>query len=90
MSEVTLSEIERRLSVCEQAVKDLSDKITATDHNLVVTTTTLNSVLATLGELKGAVESLKARPATMWDKLIYAVIGAAVAAGITFLIGGRA
>ena len=32
MSEVTLSEIERRLAVCEQAVKDLSDKITATDH----------------------------------------------------------
>ena len=49
MSEVTLSEIERRLAVCEQAVKDLSDKITATDHNLVATTTTLNSVLATLG-----------------------------------------
>ena len=45
MSEVTLSEIERRLSVCEQAVKDLSDKITATDHNLVATTTTLNSML---------------------------------------------
>ena len=65
MSEVTLSEIERRLAVCEQAVKDLSDKITATDHNLVATTTTLNSVLATLGELKGAVESLKARPATL-------------------------
>ena len=83
MSEVTLSEIERRLAVCEQAVKDLSDKITATDHNLAATTTTLNSVLATLGELKGAVESLKARPATMWDKLVYAVIGAAVAAGIT-------
>ena len=89
MSEVTLSEIERRLAVCEQAVKDLSDKITATDHNLVATTTTLNSVLATLGELKGAVESLKARPATMWDKLIYAVIGAAGAAIITYLIGGK-
>ena len=57
--------------------------------NLVATTTTLNSVLATLGELKGAVESLKARPATMWDKLIYAVIGAAGAAIITYLIGGR-
>lgn len=56
----------------------------------MATTTTLNSVLATLGELKGAVESLKARPATMWDKLIYAVIGAAGAAIITYLIGGRA
>ena len=55
----------------------------------MATTTTLNSVLATLGELKGAVESLKARPATMWDKLIYAVIGAAAAAAITYLIGGR-
>ena len=88
MSEVTLSEIERRLAVCEQAVRDLSDKITATDHNLVATTT-LNSVLATLGELKGAVESLKARPATMWDKLIYAIIGAAAAAVITYFTGGR-
>ena len=32
MSEMTLSEIERRPTVCEQAGKDLSDKITATDH----------------------------------------------------------
>ena len=35
MSKVTLSEIERRLAVCVQAVKDLSDKITATDHTVV-------------------------------------------------------
>ena len=64
--------------------------VTVKNSNLVATTTTLNSVLATLGELKGAVESLKARPATMWDKLVYAVIGAAGAAIITYLIGGRA
>lgn len=89
MSEVTLSEIERRLGVCEKNIKELSDKIINTDNNLVATTTTLNSVLTTLGELKGSVDALKARPATMWDKLIYAVIGAVGAAVITFLIGGR-
>lgn len=53
----------------------------------MATTTTLNSVLTTLGELKAAVEALKSRPATMWDKLIYAVIGAAGAALITYFIG---
>ena len=46
-------------------------------------------MLSRIDELDSAVESLKARPATMWDKLIYAVIGAAGAAIITYLIGGR-
>ena len=89
MSETTLTEIERRISVCEQNIKELSEKLITTDNNLVATTTTLNSVLTTLGELKGAVESLKARPATFWDKLIYTVIGALAAAVITYLIGGK-
>lgn len=89
MSEVTLSEIERRLGVCEKNIKELSDKIINTDNNLVATTTTLNSVLTTLGELKGSVDALKARPATMWDKLIYGIIGAVGATIITYLIGGR-
>ena len=89
MSDLTLSEIERRISVCEMSIKDLSEKLIATDNNLVATTTTLNSVLTTLGELKAAVESLKARPATFWDKLIYTVIGALAAAFITYIIGGK-
>ena len=68
-------------------LEDISEKLVATDNNLVATTTTLNSVLTTLGELKAAVEALKSRPATMWDKLIYAIIGAAGAALITYFIG---
>ena len=87
MSEITLAEIERRLVACEENIKEQFGKINKTDHNLVAVTTTMNSVMESLGELKAAVESLKSRPATWWDKLISALIGAAVAGFVAYLVG---
>lgn len=81
MSEITLHELEHRIKVCEENISEIYAKINKTDNNLVATTTTLNSVLSTLGEVKGSVDALKSRPATMWDKFIYALLGA-LASGI--------
>ena len=86
MSEVTIAEIERRLKVCEENVKELFGKTNKTEHNLVAVTTTMNSVMESLGEPKAAVESLKSRPATLWDKLIAALIGGLVTGFITYML----
>lgn len=83
---LTLEEVERRLQALEENVKELFGKANKADHDLVAVTTTLNNVMESLGELKAAVESLKSRPATLWDKLIAALIGGLVTGFITYLL----
>ena len=87
MTEVTLPELTRRVEAVEENVKELYGKTNKTDHDLVAVTTTMNSIMETLGELKAAIESLKNRPATLWDKLIAALIGAAASGFIVYLTG---
>lgn len=86
MSDLSLLEIEHRLQQAEENIKELFGKVNGVDKSLVATTTTLNNLLTLVGELKAAVESLKARPTAWWDKLIFAVIGAVVTALITYFI----
>lgn len=86
MSDLSLLEIEHRLQQDEENIKELFGKVNGVDKSLVATTTTLNNLLALVGELKAAVESLKARPAAWWDKAIFALIGAVVSAVVTYLI----
>ena len=86
MSDLSLLEIEHRLQQAEENIKELFGKVNGVDKSLVATTTTLNNLLTLVGELKAAVESLKSRPATWWDKLIFALIGAAASAIVTYLI----
>lgn len=86
MSELNLVEIEHRLIECEGNIKELFGKVNGVDKSLVATTTTLNNLLALVGELKAAVESLKSRPAAWWDKLIFALIGAAASAIVTYFV----
>lgn len=86
MSEISLTEIEHRLIQAEENIKELYGKCNGIDKNLVATTTTLNNLLALVGELKAAIEALKARPVAWWDKLIFAIIGAVVSAVITYLV----
>ena len=86
MSDLSLLEIEHRLQQDEENIKELFGKVNGVDKSLVATTTTLNNLLTLVGELKAAVESLKSRPATWWDKLIFALIGAAASAIVTYLI----
>lgn len=86
MSEMTIAEIEHRLLAAEENIKELFGKVNGVDKTLVATTTTLNNLLSAVGELKGAIEALKARPTMWWDKLVFALIGAVVSAVVTYFI----
>lgn len=86
MSELTITEIEHRLITAEENIKELFNKVNGVDKTLVATTTSLNNLLSAVGELKGAIEALKARPTMWWDKLMFAVIGAVVSAIITYFV----
>ena len=88
MSEITLTELEHRLIQAEENIKELFGKYNGIDKSLVATTTTLNNLLALVGELKAAIEALKSRPSNLWDKLIYALIGAVASAAAAYIIGG--
>lgn len=88
MSEITLTELEHRLIQAEKNIKELFGKYNGIDKSLVATTTTLNNLLALVGELKAAIEALKSRPSNFWDKLIYALIGAVASAAAAYIIGG--
>lgn len=88
MNEITLTEIEHRLIQAEENIKELFGKYNGIDKSLVATTTTLNNLLALVGELKAAVEALRSRPGNFWDKLVYALVGAAASAAVTYIIGG--
>lgn len=46
----------------------------------------LDGISSNLAELKDAVVEMKARPATMWEKLISALIGAAASAFIAYIL----
>lgn len=87
MADLTMDEVERRLKDCEENIKELYGKNNQNERDLVATTTTLNNVMEKLGELKASVEAIKNRPATLWDKLIAALIGAAASGIIAYLIG---
>lgn len=88
MSEITLTELEHRLIQAEENIKELFGKYNGIDKSLVATTTTLNNLLALVGELKAAIEALKSRPSNLWDKLVYALIGAVASAAAAYIIGG--
>ena len=86
MAEMTMDEVERRLTDCEENIKELYGKNNQNERDLVATTTTLNNVMEKLGELKASVEAIKNRPATLWDKLIAALIGAAASGFVTYFL----
>lgn len=88
MSEITLTELEHRLIQAEENIKELFGKYNGIDKSLVATTTTLNNLLALVGELKAAIDALKSRPSTLWDKLIFALLGAAASAAAAYITGG--
>lgn len=88
MTEISIIEIEHRLIQAEENIKELFAKYNGVDKNLVAVTTTLNNLLTLVGELKAAVEGLKTRPAAIWDKVVFALLGAAASAVVSSFIGG--
>ena len=88
MTEISILEIEHRLIQAEENIKELYAKYNGVDKSLVAATTTLNNLLTLVSEMKASVESLRARPSNFWDKLVFALIGAAASAVITHFTGG--
>ncbi len=88
MTEISILEIEHRLIQAEENIKELYAKYNGVDKNLVAATTTLNNLLTLVSEMKASVEALKAKPSAFWDKLIFALLGAAASAVISHFTGG--
>lgn len=67
---------EHRISALEADVKHLYSKVNGFAVASAEMNTKLDSMLVTLGELKESIKAVSARPARLWDKLIFAVITA--------------
>lgn len=65
-----------RLEVLEKDVSVLYKKVNEITLTQAQSVTKLDSMLVTLGELKANVESIRKRPATLWDKILIAIISA--------------
>lgn len=79
---------ERRLGKAEESIELLFGKFNSLNAQQIRTETTLEHLLVAIGELKGAIEGIKAKPGDRWDKVVYAVISALVAAVIAYFIKG--
>ncbi len=83
---MTPEEFERRLVKAEENIETLFGRTNKFNEEMATVTTKLDNILVTLGELKASVVQLQSRPGTMWDKLIFAVVGAAATAFVSFAI----
>ena len=77
-----------RITKFETDIKELYSKTNRIDKSQVEVTTKLDNVLVELGRLRESIDTLKTRPAKMWDKLVYGIIGAAAAALVSIIING--
>lgn len=68
--------LNRRVDAVEADVKILYKKVNDVTLEQVTSSTKLDSMLVTLGELKESIETLKKRPGWLWDKAVVALIGA--------------
>ena len=83
---MTIEEIEHRLLKAEENIEALFKSRNQFNEELATVTTKLDNILVTLGELKASVVQIQSRPGTMWDKLIFGLIGAAATAIITYIL----
>ena len=83
---MTLEEFEHRLVKAEENIETLFGRTNKFNEEMATVTTKLDNILVTLGELKASVVQLQSRPGTMWDKLVFALIGAAATAVVSFVI----
>lgn len=77
--------LELRVSKLEEEAKELIGNVNAITLEQVRSVTKLDIVLASLGELKEGLESLKKRPSQFWDKLMVALISAVCGALVSFI-----
>lgn len=77
-----------RIAKCEEDIKTLYSRTNKAEINQARITEKLDNVLIELGKVREAIDTLKTRPAKMWDKLIYGIIGAVAAALVSIIING--
>ncbi len=78
--------LNHRLDGVEEDVKILYKKVNEVTLAQVQSVTKLDSMLVTLGELKESIETLKKRPAWLWDKVVIALISAVCGALVSVII----
>ena len=83
---MTSEEVEHRLIKAEKNIETLFGRTNKFNEEMATVTTKLDNILVTLGELKASVTQLQSRPGTMWDKLVFALIGATATAFVTYII----
>lgn len=83
---MTTEEFEHRLVKAEKNIETLFGRTNKFNEEMATVTTKLDNILVTLGELKASVIQLQSRPGTMWDKLVFALIGAASTAFVSFIV----
>ena len=83
---MTPEEFEHRLVKAEKNIETLFGRTNKFNEEMATVTTKLDNILVTLGELKASVVQLQSRPGTMWDKLVFALIGAAATAFVSFVL----
>ena len=86
--DVDFEALSARITKCEEDIKNLYSKTNKAEVNQARITEKLDNVLIELGRVREAIDPLKTRPAKMWDKLIYGIIGAAAAALVSIIING--
>lgn len=79
-------EIAHRLVKAEENIEILFGRTNEQNRELAEVTIKLDNILVTLGELKASITQLQSRPGTMWDKLVFALIGAAATAFVSYII----
>ena len=81
-----MDEINRRLEDHEERLRRVEASTSELATFREVVNVKLDGISSSLDSLREAVESLKARPATLWDKLVSGVVGAAATAVIAYLL----
>lgn len=77
--------LELRIEKLEKDSKELANNLMSITLEQVRSTTKLDTVLQSLGEVKNGLETLKKRPGVFWDKLIVALISATCGALISLI-----
>ena len=83
-----MDEVNRRLDLAEENIRELFREVKAVEVTQGKMGVTLDNLNLTLRELTQAVSGLQARPAGWWDRIIQALITAAVAAAVAYFVGG--
>ena len=95
--EYRVENLEKIVDENKKEIKVIKTELIVLDKNFVTLNLTLQNMLVCFGELKESINglqaelgTLKAKPSGYWDKVVFALIAAAVSAFVGFIIQGGA